>query len=199
MAKDWSGNAVACLAVLGARNYAKEERQEDDYYATPPQAVELLLEQETFSPQVWEPACGAGHISNVLIANGYDVLSTDVVYRGYGQRKGVDFLEVTEPYLGDIITNLPYKFGLEFVEKALKLVRRHGKVAMFLKLQFLEGKARKQFFAEHPPRVVYVSSGRFACAKNGDFKRYKHCNAVAYAWYVWEKGYKGAPCIKWIN
>lgn len=24
-------------------------------------------------------------------------------------------------------------------------------------------------------------------------------NAIAYAWYVWEKGFTGDPIIKWFN
>jgi hypothetical protein len=78
------------------------------------------------------------------------------------------------------------------------------KIAMFLKLQFLEGQARKELFLTNPPKVVYVSSSRLGCAKNGDFKTGKNGelmieSAVAYAWFVWEKGFKGATIIKWIN
>lgn len=60
---------------------------------------------------------------------------------------------------------------------------------MFLKIQFLEGKERRKLFEEHPPKTVYVSSSRLNCAKNGDFITYPK-SAMAYAWYVWEKGYK---------
>ena len=34
-------------------------------------------------------------------------------------------------------------------------------------------------------------------AKNGDFDKYP-TSAVAYGWFVWEKGYKGDPVVKWI-
>lgn len=51
---------------------------------------------------------------------------------------------------------------------------------MFLKVTFLEGKARKKMFQENPPKYVYVSSSRLACAKNGDFETYNG-GAVAYA------------------
>lgn len=46
--------------------------------------------------------------------------------------------------------------------------------------------------------MVYVSSSRLQCAKNGDFDKYAN-TAVAYAWYVWQKGYDGNTIIKWIN
>lgn len=72
---------------------------------------------------------------------------------------------------------------------------------MFLKLQFMEGKERKHLFTKFPPKTVYVSSSRILCAKNGDFEGLKASggSAVAYAWYVWEKGFKGNTTVKWIN
>ena len=60
---------------------------------------------------------------------------------------------------------------------------------MFLKVQVLEGKERKQLFLDYPPKTVYVSSSRLNCARNGDFDTYPR-SAMAYAWYVWEKGFK---------
>lgn len=187
------------FTTLGSSNHALENREAFDYYATDPKAVEMLLELEQFAPVIWEPACGEGHISKVLQAHGYQVISTDLVYRGFGDPEPLDFLKDTlEDFEGDIITNPPYKYALEFVQKALNSVQPGKKVAMFLKLQFLEGKSRKQFFLHNPPKVVYVSSSRLICAMNGEFEKYPS-SAVAYAWFVWEKGFKGDPIIKWIN
>lgn len=48
---------------------------------------------------------------------------------------------------------------------------------------------------------MWVSSSRITCAKNGDFE-YMKANggsAVAYAFYVWQKGYKGDTILKWFN
>ena len=158
----------------------------------------MLLALETFAPVIWEPACGEGHISNVLAAHGYEVISTDLIYRGFGEPEPMDFLTETFPeFEGDIITNPPYSAGLEFVERALETVRPGGKVAMFLKVQFLEGKRRGELFSKTPPRTVYISRSRLACAKNGDFSHTE--SAIAYAWYVWEKGFTGDPVIKWFN
>lgn len=161
--KDWTGNSRSAHATLGARNYALEDRETNDYYATEPKALELLLEKETFSPYVWECACGEGHLSKVLEAKGYNVLSTDLIDRGYGEVK--DFLTTDVKWCGDIITNPPYKYALEFVEHALDVVTEGHKVAMFLKLQFLEGKKRRKFFDKAPPKTIYISSSRLQCAK----------------------------------
>lgn len=69
---------------------------------------------------------------------------------------------------------------------------------MLLKTTFLEGKNRKAFFKENPPKIIYVSSSRINCAKNGDFEKYKS-SAISYSWFIWEKGFKGNTIIKWFN
>lgn len=195
MSKDWNGNKAATFATLAASNHSKGEREVNDYYATEPKAVELLLQKEKFSSIILEPSCGEGHISRVLLDNGYTVKSSDLIDRGFGEVK--DFFEVDE-FCGDIITNPPYKVALDFVKHSLDIIHEGSKVAMFLKLQFLEGKARKEFYKENPPKKIYVASGRLNCAKNGKFEEFKS-SAVAYAWFMWEKGYKGSPKIDWIN
>lgn len=112
------------FTTLGSSNHVPEEREAFDYYATDPRAVKMLLELEQFSPVIWEPACGEGHISKVLQAHGYEVISTDLIYRGFGDPEPLDFLKETlDDFEGDIITNPPYSMGLEFVQRALESVR----------------------------------------------------------------------------
>lgn len=143
------------FTTLGASNHVLDDREINDYYATEPRAVELLLEQETFAPVVWEPACGEGHISKVLEAQGYEVVSTDLIYRGFGDPEALDFLaETLDDFEGDIITNPPYSRGLEFVQKAIDSIRPGGKVAMFLKVQFLEDKNEGHFSGTPPPNSL---------------------------------------------
>ena len=62
-----------------------------DFHQTPRIATESLLAVETFTGPIWEPACGLGAISSVLEEHGHDVVSTDLVERGYGTGR-VDFL-----------------------------------------------------------------------------------------------------------
>lgn len=195
--QDWSGNKQSIFTTLGASNHVDHERAEYDYYATEPKAMELLLAEEIFSPTVWECACGEGHLSKVLLDHGYGVKSSDLIYRNFGEG-GIDFLKQNKTCYVDIITNPPYKYAKEFVEHAIEILEEGRKVAMFLKLTFLEGKARKELFLKAPPKKVYVSSSRLKCAKNGKFEK-TGSSAAAYAWFVWEKGYKGYPTIRWIN
>lgn len=194
--KDWTGNKATTFVTLGASNHVAEERQSHDYYATDPKALEKLLEVEKFDKYVWECACGEGHLVRVLETNGYEVEASDIVKRGYNC-KIIDFLQYRFNYGGDIITNPPYKYAQEFVEKAIDVVEYGHKVAMFLKVQFLEGQKRRKMFEKFPPKVVYVFSERMKCAKNGDFEN-TGSSAVAYAWYIWEKGFTGEPVIRWL-
>ena len=186
------------FTTLGASNHSSGERAKDDYYATDPKAMHLLLELEDFNPRILECACGEGHLSKVLKEKGYKVTSRDLVYRGFG-KGGKDFLKRTKPWPGDIFTNPPYTLARAFIEKALELIPTGNRVAMFLKLQFLENKGKKDFFNTNPPKLIYVSRSRIKCAKNGDFGDGKKGKAVAYCWFIWEKGYKGFPTIKWFN
>ena len=198
--KDWTCNKNSIFKTLGASNHTDKEREVNDYYATEPRAAELLCDLVKFSPYIWECACGAGHLSQVFEQRGYLVKSTDLIDRGYGE-SGVDFLQCTKPFCGDIVTNPPYKFAQQFVEKALSLVSDGHRVAMFLKLTFMEGKGRKTLFTQTPPKYIFVSSSRLLCAKNGEFEKMREGggSAVAYGWYIWEKGYQGDTVVRWFN
>ena len=197
---DWTGNGKSIFVCNGASNHTDEARELNDYYATDPKAIDILINDAgiTFLSEILEPACGEGHLSKRLEEYGYNVTSYDIVDRGYGEVK--NFFDIDRWY-GDIVTNPPYKYAKEFVEHALDIVPQGCMVAMFLKLTFLEGQKRKELFKKYPPRYVFVSSSRLQCAKNGDFVKYgKSVNsAVAYAWYVWLKGYEGETVIRWVN
>ena len=193
--KDWIGNKKSTFTTLGASSHSQYERAENDYYATDPRAIKPLFERENFSNMIWECACGEGHLSEAMKKEGKEVISTDLYARGYGGC-GVDFLKRGSGYECDIITNPPYKLAQEFCEKAIELTG--NKVAMFLKLTFLEGKKRKKFFEKYPPKVVYVFSYRVQVARNGEKEMFEKSSAAAYAWFVWEKGYTGEPIIRWL-
>ena len=195
MSKDWTGNKATTFVTLGASSHSKHDREENDYYATDPSTIEKLFKRESFNNLIWEPACGGGHLSRAMEREGKLVYSSDLIDRNYGDEIG-DFLNWKTSYpTGDIITNPPYKYAQEFVEKAMEVT--NNKVAMFLKLTFLEGQKRKKLFEKYPPKTVYVFSQRQKCATNGDFAN-TGSSAACYAWFVWEKGHTGETIIKWI-
>ena len=141
------------FVTMGAKGLV-DDREENDFYATEPKATELLLEKETFNKDILEPCAGMGHIRDVLVSHGYNVTATDLVYRGVDDIKQEDVFNIKE-FNGDIITNPPYKIALPILKHCLDIIPDGNKVAMFLKVLFLEGKERKKFFEENPPRYIY--------------------------------------------
>ena len=163
----------------------------------------MLLEIEDIdkSKPIWECASGEGHLSNVFKEHGYKVRTSDIVKRTE-TTEILDFLsdDITD-WDGNIITNPPYKFAVQFIEKAMNILHEGNTCIMFLKLQFMEGTSRRKLFEKYPPKTIWVSSSRIMCAKNGDFYEMIKGggSAVAYAFYVWEKGYKGNTILRWFN
>lgn len=172
--------------------------QPNEYYATHPSVTMDLLREESFHHTILEPACGGGFISEPLKENGYDVLSSDLIDRGYGDG-GIDFLTSKfEIGVYDIVTNPPYTFFIPFLLKSIEIC--HNKVAMLLPVTFLSCKQRCKVYENHPPRTVYIYTDRICIAKNGEFDKYDATiNPQMYAWFVWHKGFHGNPQIKWIT
>ena len=171
-------------------------RVKNDFYATHPDSTKALLEVEDIIYPALEPACGEGHISKLL---GTNTISTDLIDRGYGDWFG-DFLRCSYPNIETVITNPPFALFQEFLEKALMVANK--KVIMFGKLQALEGQKRATFLEITPLKTVYVFKKRQQPMRNGkefdDKTGKKMSSTMAFAWYVWEIGYKGEPTIKWI-
>lgn len=168
------------------------DRAENDFYPTPDYVTRDLLRLETFTGSIWEPACGNGAMSKVMINAGMEVYSSDLVDRGYGQ-PGINFLTEYRK-VNNIITNPPYTLAEEFVYHALDWAT--DKVALFLKLAFLEGAGRQKMFLSTPLSKVYVYSKRVSFLKNGEGKQ--GSGMIAFAWFVWEHGYTGEPTVRWI-
>jgi len=182
-----------------------KNRQEKDYYPTPPETTEALFLKEKFEGTVWECASGEGWMS-MVIEKYNECISSDIRTdkKVYGH-KGINFLKnyetITKKFylnkVDNIITNPPYRFAKEFVETAKKITRY--KIAMLLKLVFLEGINRYKMFQDKifPLKTVYVFCKRQKIYKNG-FGENKNSGLIAYAWFVWDKNYKGKPTIEWI-
>lgn len=198
MPKDWTGNSHSFASMLGARNYAKNEREQHDFYATDPRAIDDLLKYETFNKNIWECAVGQGHLADRLKSYGYNVECTDLIDRGYPGTEIVDFLTEKYDFDGDIITNPPYKYCSEFILNALDSIPTGNKVAMFLKIQTLEGQKRyEEIYSKYPPKTIYIYSKRIGCAINGEFGKHSS-SAVCYAWFIWVKGDYNRTELKWI-
>ena len=184
---------------IGGRNYSDHEREQNDFYATSPEAIDRLFTewQPPVEVPIWEPACGTGHLSLRLEELGYKVKSTDLIDRGFGEG-GVDFLWQSDKWEGNIITNPPYDQATDFILHSLDLVQEGAYVAMFLKTLFVDSQSRyERLFRKTPPLFIYQNSRRIECGLGGNFRGTK--GAMPFAWFVWQKGnYKGTN-FKWLR
>ena len=182
-------------------------RVEDDYYATNPEAVKMLLTKYTFDAHtILEPCVGGGHIANAIndfYTTKREITGMDLVDRGYPGTIVADFLNKTDKKYEGIITNPPYSLAKEFVEKGMELLEDDGQMAMFLKIQFLEGAKRKELFDKYPPKYIYVFRNRMATWNSGlekDPKTGKRwATTMCHAWFVWEKGSTSEPVVRWLQ
>lgn len=170
-------------------------REINDFYPTPPRGTQALLAVEKFYGNIWEPACGDGAISRELESAGYDVVSTDLIDRGYGIPRR-DFLLDYEMTADNIVTNPPFKLANEFVAHALTRSRR--KVAMLCRLAWLEGKERGKMFQRTPIARVWVFSSRIPMLRGGDKMLAGGGGMIAFAWFVWDHEHKGPPTLGWL-
>lgn len=159
-------------------------REKDDFYPTPVDATMALCRAEHSALRavndagvtIWEPACGDGAISRIIEGFGFDVVSTDLVDRGFGIG-GVDFLNCDDPMGGAVITNPPFSMAIDFLERSIALCPRY--VAMLLKSTFFHAEKRRGFFYAHPPTVIYPLTWRLDFLGLGR-------PTLECAWFVWD-------------
>jgi type I restriction-modification system DNA methylase subunit len=130
-------------------NKSAVDRSKTDFYRTPPE-VTIALMQHLKIPAgstIWEPACGEGHIAEVLKELGYNVIATDLYDRGYGI-SGINFIG-SEIYdfafrCDYIITNPPFSepkgIATRFIRQCISF---HKPFALMFKSQFWHAEERK--------------------------------------------------------
>lgn len=170
-----------------------ENREKDDFYPSPPEAIEELLRVEKFNGPIWEPACGDGAISKVLKAAGHHVESTDLVDRGYGVPR-IDFLMEYTLHAPNVVTNPPFKNATAFARHAWHLGAQ--KIALLCRLNFLEGVERRTLFAESGLSRVWVFSYRLQMWRGAE--QGVGTSMFAFAWFIWDREHTGPTQLGWI-
>lgn len=191
-------------SVMASRKEAKDSL---DYFPTPPWATRALMEcvfprfdmrphRARGTGSVWEPACGEGHMSEVLKEYFGEIVATDIVEYGGGQYDAMDFLHCCAFPVDWIITNPPFTSNAteKFILHALDLARVG--VAMFVRCQILEGIGRyERLFKPHPPTLIAFFAERVPLVK-GKWSP-DASTATAYCWLVWMKDRQPMPPF-WI-
>jgi hypothetical protein len=170
-----------------------------DCYSTPAVAVTALLKVEKLPHRVWEPCAGKGHIVDVLRAHGHEVIGSDLI--DYGRPdffSGRDFLLERKPQdgCGGIVTNPPFKIAAQFVEHALRL---SPFVVMLLRLAFMESERRCPILEGAGLARIHVFRKRLPMMHRDQWAGRKANSGMAFAWFVWERGYTGRASIDRIS
>ena len=172
----------------------------NDCYYTPPCAVDALLAIEKLPRLIWEPACGTGNIVKVLREAGHNVIATDLHYRGCPSSRALDFLQhrPKRREVDAIVTNPPYSLAEQFIAKSLL----HAPlVVMLLRLAFLESVRRTPLLDTGMLARVHVFANRLPMMHRDGWKGRKASSAIAFAWFVFNRGHRGPATIdriRWV-
>ncbi len=156
-------------------HYSGYDRVDSDFYVTPDWVTEALLRSVQLRGPVWEPCCGDGAISRVLAREGYEVVSSDIADRGFGD-PDVDIFACRSMPEGclSLVTNPPYGDGgshrgqsrspsamLDFVRHTLSLAEgAQGQLALLVRLQWIAGKRAADLLSSGPFAAVVVLTKR---------------------------------------
>lgn len=168
------------------------KRNANDYYRTPLSDVQAFLEASKLDFEdkiVYDPCAGGDNVNPMsypsVIKNlyGLNAITSDIREDSPAEHH-LNYLKddfVCEPDI--IISNPPFIESLEFVQRALENVKEGGLVIFLLRLSFLESLKRKEFLQENMPEKIYVHAKRMSFTDDGK------TDSVAYAHFVWRKGY----------
>lgn len=169
-------------------------------YSTPREATLALLRTIPLSPFIFEPANGFGAITKVLKQNNHTIFTNDIHKWHESTQTVSDFTKFKRIPKGvDVVTNPPFSLADKFVETAMKLIDNKRKLCLLLRVQFLEGRKRVEMFSKYPPKYVLIFSWRIPRMTQFGYKGNSSSSMMAFAWFVWEKGYKGPTTIKWLK
>ena len=177
------------------------KRAARDFYLEPADCTAALLRVEALDGEIWDPACGVGHVVATLRAAGRNAYGTDCMRR---VPEATPWFLAEHDFLGEavwpsrpdhIVCNPPFGRGLTaeaFIRQALGLARRS--VAVFVDYRFLASARRwTGLFREHPPARAWLLYPRPSCPP-GDYLLgggRAEGGTADFVWLVWECGRAG--------
>ncbi len=171
-------------------------KSKNEFYATPPALSRPMLELERFEGDIWEPACGEGALSRVLSEVCGNVISTDLIHRGYGVG-GINFLEEEHLRAPNVVTNPPFSLWGAFAEHALRLGAR--KVVLMHEQKILGNVGTSGVMKRTGLARILLANRRVGILPPGAIDYGHGPRGGSYAWFVWERGHTGDPTVKWFT
>lgn len=167
-------------------------RKTDDFYATiDTDVTETLLQHFRFGDRkIHECACGTGEMAEIIKIYGYQVISTDLVDREYGEG-GVDFLALKNPMAPVVITNPPFKIANKFIEHGMGILKLDA-MALLLKSTYFHAARRKTLFDDFPPVAICPLLWRPDFSGQGS-------PTMEFTWFIWKRGFAGHPSYRLLE
>lgn len=152
-------------------------RKKNDFYPTPDNVTQALLNNFNFKDVIFEPAAGDGAMVKVLQRNGKRVIAADLEPR-HPKIHELDFLKLNKLPAKTIITNPPFNIAEKFIRHAMELGVEE--MALVLKSTYFHAKTRYPLFKEYQPSAVCPLLWR------PDFLGLGR-PTMEVAWFIWEK------------
>jgi hypothetical protein len=181
-----------------------------EHFETDPWAARRIFDVEKFPKQIIDAGCGTGILTKAAEDRGHEVQGFDVHdwggYVGKYPRIFGDYLEKKRLLMFEdfaVFTNPPFSKACEFVQKSFELGA--WKVVCFQRFAWWESEERREFWDKFSPNRIHVCANRATCWRHDlpkdakgnrlDPKTGKKLagTTTAHAWFVFEKGYSGAP------
>lgn len=176
-----------------------------DFYETPKWATEKAVEAMMADgilnkyDEIYETCSGAGAIVDVLQGYGFEnLVYSDIQDADYIKGiRGLDVWDIKDNVCDVVFTNPPYNLMTKenMLEQFLRISRK--KVILLLNIFYLSSGSRKEMLENSPLKHIYIHSDRITMYLYGEEKP-KNGGTKMFAWYVWDKDYKGQPTISWI-
>lgn len=178
-------------------------RHPDDYYVEQPWVTAALLAKVKFEGTIVDPCCGRGNILDAAAEAGFDTFGFDIVDRGASKRHAFmlrNFFQDEHPVpLVDVICNPPYKYDDEFVARVVAMTQR--RCAILLRAQWANGDRRSRWLETLPLRYVLPITPRPSMPPGTviDAGEKPGNGETDFTWFVFERGYVGAPEFGWAR
>ena len=141
-----------------------------------------------------EPGCGDGApFARYASWLGHDAYAVDIrsealnIYHptelerplprvlGYDFLKDPTFPKIWPGEFDLIVTNPPFKFGQQFIDRSISLLSETGVAAFLVKMNFLGTRGRMKFFKTRSPSEVHILSQRPSFAHKATDRMQEYC------------------------
>lgn len=176
------------------------EREESDFYPTPPEPTRAFLHAEIDRlrdfPCVWEPAAGDGAMVREMESTGLTVRASDLIDRGCGAdiRSFYDFPVSPSPA---IVTNPPFaecnsRDGKgRWIWHALQTLEVEY-MALLMNWSWPGAGGLGDLWHRHPPARAYLMRWKVDFTGQG-------APPMLNGWFVWDKAWKGETVLRMLD